>query len=407
MVMLRSDDPNDMSDDSKPHAEHRRAEVFLAGRAGEKPAYPFSSEELRAAAEEALDDEAWAYLAGGAGAERTAAANREAFDRWAIRPRVLRGVESTDLSTSVGDRSLSVPTFLAPIGQQSVAHDGAELATARAAADVGVPMCVSSVASEPLEDVADALGGTEKWFQLYWSSDREVAGSFVDRAGEAGYDAVVLTVDTPVPGWRERELREAFVPFFEGHGVANYLSDPVFRERLDEPPEAGEAAEAAAIQRLVRTFGDPSLTWSDLAWLRDRTDLPVFVKGILHPEDARLAADHADGVIVSNHGGRQIDGAIAALEALPAVVDAVPESVPVCFDSGIRGGADATVALALGADAVGLGRPYVYGLAAGGQAGLEHVLKDLLADLDVTLQLSGVGSVAALSRDLLVDRRAL
>jgi isopentenyl-diphosphate delta-isomerase len=300
-----------------------------------------------------------------------------------------------------------VPVFCSPIGQQSVLHGDAELATARAAADVGVPMAVSSVSSEPIEDVAGALGGTEKWFQLYWSSDWDVTESLVARAEDAGYDAVIVTVDTPTPGWRERELREAYLPFFDGHGVANYFEDPVFRERLDDPPEASDAAEAAALQRLIRTFGDASLTWSDLSWLRERTDLPVLVKGVLHPEDARLAADHADGVIVSNHGGRQVDGAVAALEALPGVVDAVPESFPVCFDSGIRGGADAAIALALGADAVGVGRPFAYGLALGGEAGVTHVLENLLADLDVTLQLSGIGSVGALSRDALVDRREL
>jgi len=314
---------------------------------------------------------------------------------------MLRDVAERDLSVELFGRELPVPVLLAPIGVQSILHEEGELASARAAADLGVPFVSSSAASETMEDVADELGDATGWFQLYWSTDRDVTASFLQRAEDAGYEAVVVTVDTPMMGWRERDVENAYLPFLDQEGVANYFADPAFRDSLDAPPEEDPNA---AVWQFTEIFGDPSLTWDDLDWLREQTDLPIVLKGVLRPDDAREALDRGvDGVVVSNHGGRQVDGAIAALSALPRVVDAVGDRAPVLFDSGIRRGADAFRAIALGADAVLLGRPYAYGLAVDGEDGVREVLKNFLADLDLTLGLSGYAAVADVDRDAVVD----
>jgi isopentenyl-diphosphate delta-isomerase len=331
-------------------------------------------------------------------------ANREAFDRWRIVPRMLQNVAERDLQVSLFGTEFPTPLLLAPIGVLSIVHDRAERAVAEAAAAHGVSMVTSTVSSVQLEDVAETLereGGTG-WFQLYWSSDRSVTESLVDRAEAAGYEALVVTLDTPLLSWRERDIDAAYLPFLDGDGLVNYCTDPAFTERLGMDPAENELA---AIREFVDVFGDPSLTWEDLAWLASRTDLPVIVKGILHPDDAQAALEHgADGVIVSNHGGRQVDRAIPALEMLPEVRRRVGEDATVLFDSGIRRGADAVVALALGADAVLVGRPYVYGLALEGAAGVEAVVANLLADLDLTLGLAGRRSVGDLDRSVLRER---
>ncbi|MFC7045973.1 lactate 2-monooxygenase [Halobacteriaceae archaeon GCM10025711] len=398
-----------MTDDrapSKPYGRLRQVEVYTAGMlSGESPALPVSFEDLEAAAMDALGPEAHAYVAGGAGSENTVDRNRSALDRWRIVPRMLRDVAERDLSVDLFGRTLPVPVLLAPIGVQSIVHDDAELATARAAADLDVPFVLSTVSSEPMEDVADELGDAPGWFQLYWPTDRDLAESFVRRAEDAGYEAIVLTLDTPLMGWRERDVEQAYLPFLDAEGVANYFTDPVFRDGLSVDPEE---QPQVAVQRFIDVFGNPSLTWADVEHLREFTDLPIVLKGVLHPDDARKAVDHgADAVIVSNHGGRQVDGAIGAAEALPRVVRAVNGDVPVLFDSGVRRGADAVKAIALGADAVLLGRPYVYGLALAGEDGVREVLRNFLADLDVTLGLCGQSSVAGLDRSLLVDEREL
>lgn len=372
----------------------------MQGYAGVTPDVPPSFEELEAAALDAISEEAHAYVAGSAGAEDTASRNRRAFERWRIVPRMLRDVAERDLSVDLFGETHDVPFLLAPIGVQSILHEEAELAVARAAAERNVPMCVSTVSSFTMEEIAAELGETPGWFQLYWSPDRELAGSFLDRAAAAGYGAVVATVDTPLVGWRERDVEHAYLPFLDAEGVANYWSDDVFRARCDRPPEENEML---AVQEFLDVFGDASLGFDDLDWLADRTDLPVVVKGILRPDDARRAVDRgADAVVVSNHGGRQVDGAVASLEMLPRVVEAVGDDATILFDSGIRRAADALKALALGADAVLLGRPYAYGLALDGQDGVEAVLKNFTADLDLTLGLSGHDSIAAFDREALL-----
>jgi isopentenyl-diphosphate delta-isomerase len=386
--------------------EQRQREIFVSGAAGMEPDVPISFEDLEAAALEMMDDAAADYVAGGAGGENTVGRNRRAFDRWRIVPRFLRDVGERDLSVEVCGQELPYPVLLAPIGIQSIAHESAELGMAEGAREAGMPMVVSSVSSETMEDIAETAGETPKWFQLYWSAERSVARSFVERAETAGYDALVVTVDTPVPGWKERDLARGYVPQLDGEGIANYVTDDAFRDLLDQPPEDNEFG---AIQTFLDVFGDPTLTWDDLDWLREQTDLPIVVKGLLHPADARRAVEHgADGVIVSNHGGRQVDGAITALEALPAVAAELDgTAADVLFDSGIRRGGEALKALALGADAVCLGRPYVYGLAIDGANGVAAVCENFVADMDLTMGLTGRTAVTDIDRSFVVDERRL
>jgi lactate 2-monooxygenase len=389
-----------MDDPPKPFGPNRQREVYARGMLADRtPDLPTSPDELADLARENLPPEAHAYVAGSAGSESTKDENRRSFDRWRIVPRMLRDVSERDLSVEILGRTLPVPVMLAPVGVQSIIHEEGELATARAASDLDVPLVSSSASSETMEDVADELGDTLGWFQLYWNADRDVTASFVSRAEDAGYEAIVVTLDTPMMGWRERDVDHAYLPFLDGEGVANYLSDPAFRDALDSPPEEDMSS---ALWRFTETFGDPSLSWEDLDFLREHTDLPILLKGIPHPDDAREAVERGvDGLVVSNHGGRQVDGAIGALDALPGVVDAVGDDVPVLFDSGIRRGAGAFRAIALGADAVLLGRPYVYGLAIAGREGVREVLQNFLADLDLTLALSGHTSFDAVSRSTL------
>jgi isopentenyl-diphosphate delta-isomerase len=380
-------------------------EVYRKGMLeGETPDLPTSYADVRDAAWEAMSEEARAYVHGGAGSDETFERNKD-FSRYRIVPRMLRGVAERDLSVELLGEQLDWPLMITPLGVQSLLHDEAELGTARACRELDVPFVLSSLSSTSMEDVAEALGETPKWFQFYWSSDRDVARSFLHRAEDAGYDAIVLTVDAPTLGWRERLVERGYYPFMAGEGMANYFSDPAFRESLDAPPEADPDA---AVSHFLDVFGDSSLTWEDLSFVFENTDLPVVVKGVLHPEDARLAIDHgAAAVQVSTHGGRQVDGSITAFEALPDVVEAVDGEVPVLFDSGVRRGSDAFKALALGADTVMLGRPFAYGLAMAGERGVRHVVENHLAELDLTMGLAGCASVGEISRDHLKHEREL
>lgn len=366
--------------------------IYLAGGSE----WPISPEDWEAAARAKLEQAAFDYVAGGAGSESTIRANREAFERHRLRPRMLTGNAERDLSVEVLGLRSPTPFLLGPVGVLSIVHEEAELGVARASTATGVPMVLSSAASTPLEDVAAELGAQPRWFQLYWWGDRELAGNLVDRAAAAGYGAIVVTLDTLTLGWRERDLRNGYLPFLQGKGLAQFFSDPLFRARLDARPE--EDVQTASLMALA-AFPNLGLTWADFAWLRGRTELPVAVKGILTAEDARLALDHGvDGIVVSNHGGRQVDGAVASLDALVEVRDEVGPDVPVLMDGGIRRGADVLKALALGANAVLLGRLYAYGLAAGGAAGVETVIRHLAADVDLTLALASGRSVRELDR---------
>lgn len=376
--------------------------IYLQGLGDVRPPLPTDLTRLEGLAEGVLSAQAFGYVAGSAGSEATARANRDAFDRWRIVPRFLRDVAHRDLSVEVLGTAMPSPVLLAPIGVQSIFHPDGELATARAAGAEGVTMVLSTASSHSIEEVAEANGdGAPRWYQLYWPKDRDLAVSFLERAKAAGYTALVVTLDTFTLAWRPRDLDQAYLPFLRGIGVANYFSDPVFQKAVGGPVTG--ANRDTALLHWVANFGNPSLTWDDLAFLRDHWDGPIALKGVQHPDDARRAVDAGmDGVIVSNHGGRQVDGAIASLDALPGVVDAVRDQATVLFDSGIRTGSDVAKALALGAKAVLLARPYAYGLALGGQAGVQHVLRCIQAELELTMALSGVTRPDELSPETLV-----
>lgn len=420
--------------DERDAAPERQREIYLDGAAGLRPKVPVHPGRLEEAAAEAMSEEAYAYVAGGAGLEQTMAANRAAFGRWRIVPRMLRDVSSRDLTVDLFGRR-QPPLYVCPIGVLSLAHRRADVAVARAAARCGVPMVFSNQASASMEECARAMDevapGATRWFQLYWSRSDDLVASFASRAEACGCSAIVITLDTTMLGWRTRDLDLAWLPFLRGMGLAQYLTDPVFQrlveEAADEPPRRVNLASIAllleltrrhpgaflenlrskrplrAVRQFISLYSRSSLRWEDLAFLRERTRLPILLKGILSPEDAALAVEHGlDGIIVSNHGGRQVDGAVAALDALPGVVDRVAGRVPVLFDSGVRTGADALKALALGAAAVGVGRPYVYGLALAGEEGVAEVLRNMGADLELTMGLAGCRSLSDVGRDMLV-----
>lgn len=435
-----------------------QSSIYRNGVYGHRPAVPTSPDALADAARRRMTRTGWSYVSGGAGAQRTVAANREAFGRYRIVPRQMVDVGERSLATTLLGRELPAPMLFGPVGalELAVQHQrggraaaprNAEPALARAARDLGLPVVISSQASTPMEDTAAILGDSPRWFQLYWSSDDAVVESFVTRAEASGCEAIVVTLDTHVLGWRTLDLDLGYLPFARAEGIAQYLSDPEFRKlveaRVRGAVSAGEATASnrptvaavrsllsmarhhpgptlrnltqpyarAAVETFLDVFSRSTLTWADLAWLRERTTLPILVKGIQHPDDARAALDHgADGIIVSNHGGRQIDNAVASLDTLGPVVDAVRAHsgggtdtgtgavVPVLFDSGIRTGADVFTALALGADAVLLGRPWVYGLAIAGADGVRAVAEHVLAELDITMALAGVSETGQIGR---------
>ena len=378
----------------------RQLEIYQHGVLGRKPDYPVRVEDLERDARKRLSKESYDYVAGGAGGESTMVANRKAFERWRIVPRHLRNVAERDLRVNLFGQNLGVPFLLAPIGVQGIIHPEGEVAVAKAAASLNVPLVLSTASSKTMEEVASAIDGTPHWFQLYWPKSVELARSFIKRAEVASYSALVVTIDTLLFSWRERDLQNAYLPFLTGDGLANYFSDPVFRSALSKSPEK---APLEAVRHFAKVFSNPALSWEDLQWLRKQTDLPIILKGILNPEDARKALRYGiDGIIVSNHGGRQVDGAVAALDALPPIVKAVGKKTMVLFDSGIRRGSDVVKAMALGAKAVLLGRPYVWGLAVGGEQGVRHVLQNLIADIDLTLGLSGYSSLSQLKGDAVI-----
>jgi lactate 2-monooxygenase len=413
----------------------RQTSIYLDGVSGRTPRVPVDPVKLEAKARRALSRDAYAYIAAGAGGSATVRANRAAFDRWRIVPRMLRDVSERDTSVELFGRRLPSPFLLAPIGVLELADDEADVAVARAAGPEGVPMVFSNQASKPMEEVAAALGDSPRWFQLYWSSSDELVESLVGRAEACRCDAIVVTLDTMILGWRPLDLDPAFLPFLRGKGIAQYTSDPVFRKLMGEQSSDGSDGPQpkptlsalrtlvqltkaypdrfvstlasgrgrAAVQRFTEIYSRPSLTWDELPFLRERTKLPILLKGVLHPDDASRAVDEGiDGIVVSNHGGRQVDGSIATLDALPGVVDAVAGRAPVLLDSGVRSGADAFKALALGASAVLIGRPYVFGLAIAGEDGVREVIQNHIAEFDLTMGLTGCRSVAEIDRDMLV-----
>jgi lactate 2-monooxygenase len=374
-------------------------EIYLTGTTGTTPGFPTDLSRLEEAARAAMTAEAFDYVAGSAGSGDTARENLAAFRRWRIVPRMLTDVSTPSYGRIVLGTELTVPFLLAPVGVLAIAHPDGERAVARAAAAQRVPMILSTAASATMEDVAEANGNGQRWYQLYWPKDRSVAASLLGRAQAAGYSVLVVTLDTRTLAWRPRDLANGYLPFLQGIGIQNYLSDPAFRAPLPSPVDADPSA---AILRWTQIFGDTSLTWDDLPFVRQHWNGPIVLKGIMSAADAlRAAAAGVDGIVVSNHGGRQVDGAAGALDALVPIVAAVGSRLAVLFDSGVRGGADMLKALALGAQAVLIGRPYVYGLALGGQAGVRHVLRSLRQEFELTMRLAGLARLSELGPDCL------
>lgn len=419
----------------KTNALDRQRTIYIAGATGLRQTIPFDPLLLERSAQAKMSPEAFAYIAGGAGLEQTMRVNSEGFHRWQIVPRMLRNVENRDTSIDFFGTKIQSPFFLAPIGVLEMAHPDADLAVAKAAAKRGIPYVYSNQASVPMERCAAAMGTAPRLFQLYWSRSNDLVASFLQRAEACGCTAIVVTLDTTMLGWRVRDLDLASLPFLRGQGIAQYTADPVFQRLLDEPdetlpPKAKVTWEAIrtlyaatrnypggfwetlrsgrglkAVRKFVQIYSRPNITWADLPFLREHTRLPVILKGILHPDDARKALDYGiDGIYVSNHGGRQVDGSVGAIGALPKVVEAVRGKAPVLFDSGVRGGADAFKALALGASAVGIGRPYCYALAINGEAGVAELLENWLADFELTMGLAGCKNVEEIQAEGVVER---
>ncbi|NOT77347.1 MAG: lactate 2-monooxygenase [Cyclobacteriaceae bacterium] len=412
----------------------RQREIYLKGFAGIRSQVPIDWFKLEEKAKKMMSEEAFAYIAGGAGLESTVLSNRSSFEKYRIVPRMLKNVSERDTTIELFGHKLSSPLMLSPVGVLEMVNEHADVGVGRAAAAENVPYILSNQASRPMEEVAAAMGNGHRWFQLYWSKSNDLVASLVERAEKCGCSAIAVTLDTTLLGWRTRDLDLAYLPFLEGKGIAQYTSDPVFQRLMDEPDTASAPSQKVtldsisglikmvnnypgngfikklksgrpvkAVRKFTALYSNPALTWSDLAFLRKHTKLPILLKGILHPDDARMAIDHGvDGMIVSNHGGRQVDGSISTFEALPNIVDVVKGRVPILMDSGIRGGADIFKAIALGATAVCIGRPYVYGLTIGGEEGVRDVIRNLLADFNLTMGLAGCKSISEINQETLV-----
>lgn len=414
----------------------RQKEIYLKGLSGHRPGVNIDAGKLEEDAKAHMSPRAFAYIAGGAGVETTMRANRDGLEKIQIVPRMLRNVEERDISIELFGKKLPSPFLLAPLGVLELVHPEADLAVARAAAELGVPFIFSNQASYTMEECSSVMQGAPHWFQLYWSKSNELVTSFIKRAENCQCSAIVVTLDTTLLGWRPRDLDLGYLPFLEGKGIAQYTSDPVFDKMLQENETSPQSPQKVnlqtiqalitmvnkypgsgfikkwksgkplkAVRKFVDTYSNSRTTWDDLKFLRAQTKLPILLKGILHPEDATKAIDAGmDGIYVSNHGGRQVDGSISAIGALPEIVRVVNGKVPVLFDSGIRGGADAFKALALGASAVCIGRPYAYGLAIAGQQGVSEVLLNFMADFELTMGLAGCRRISEIDHSMITSR---
>lgn len=408
-------------------------EIYLDGFAGKRSSVKISFQKLEQEARARMSEQAYAYIAGGAGNESTMNSNVGAFEKWKIVPRMLRNVSECDTSIELFGQKIPSPLLFCPVGVLEMVHPEADVAVAKAAARFGLPYIFSNQASRSMEQCASVMGNSPRWFQLYWSKSNELVQSFVQRAERCGCTALVVTLDTTMLGWRTRDLELAYLPFLEGKGIAQYTSDPVFQKLLDEPDETTPIKRKVtlqtvqglitmtrnypgnnffkkltsgrplkAVRKFVSIYSNPATTWDDLKWLRQQTKLPILLKGILHPDDARKALDvGVNGIIISNHGGRQVDGSIATLDSLPKIVEVIQNKIPVLLDSGVRGGADVFKALALGATAVCIGRPYVYGLTIAGAQGVYEVMQNLMADFELTMGLAGCKDISEINQDAL------
>lgn len=415
----------------------RQKEIYVTGLSHQRPIVPLSFEQLEAKAKSVMSKKAFAYVAGGAGTGSSIQRNRSAFHQWQILPRMLKDVSVRDTSIELFGRRLPTPFLLSPIGVSELAHPQADIAVAKAASKLEVPMIFSNQASYAMEVVAKQMGDAPRWFQLYWSKSDDLVTSFVQRAEACGCEAIVVTLDTTMLGWRVEDLGLAYLPFLHGLGIAQYTSDPIFNKIMDELNEEETVAlkppinfdtirnviglmrrypggffqniktkrPLKAVRTFINIYSRPSLTWDKIPFLRKQTKLPIILKGILHPDDALRAIDiGVDGIIVSNHGGRQVEGSVSSIEMLPAIVKAVDDRIPILMDSGIRTGADMFKAIALGAKAVCLGRPWVYGLALEGEAGVTAVIKNLMADFELTMGLAGCKSVEEIDLEMVLKK---
>ncbi len=392
-----------------------QVKTYLDGAQGIRPIVSPLWGKMEEEALQKMDENAKSYIYGSAGLHHTMRDNRSGFGDYKIVPRMLVDVDKRDTAIEFLGIKMPSPFFICPIGVAEMVHPDGDEAIAKGAAPTGIPYIFSNQASVPMEVCANAMGETPFFFQLYWSKSRELVASLVKRAEACGAKGIVLTLDTTLLGWRTSDLDVAYLPFLEGKGIAQYTSDPVFMrivaENLKkEAPQLAPGTEShqkamgmMAVKTFTQIYTNPSTTWKDLAFLREQTNLPIILKGILHKDDAKRAVEHGmDAVYVSNHGGRQVDGAISTIEALPAIVKEVKGAVPILFDSGIRGGADVFKALALGATAVGLGRPHVFGLTLAGAAGVTEVIRQLQADFELTMALSGCKNVGEIRESCLV-----
>lgn len=409
----------------------RQRKIFIDGFAGRKPSTPVSYAGLEEKARRLLPPEAFAYLAGGAGSETTIDANRRALDQVKIHPRMLGGVQEVSMQQPWRAHTLPAPFMLAPIGVLEIAHRDGDLAEARACAALNVPMIISSQASHPMEAIAKQLGSTPRLFQLYYSKSKELSQNFIRRAEAIDCSAIVVTLDTTLLGWRLRDLSLGYNPFIMGKGIAQYYSDPVFNSLPDpviadaaKPPltldlirnlmslnnripggfiqnfTSGSAMKAA--RKFTAIFSNPGINWDDIKLIREWTSLPIYLKGILRPDDAlKAAAIGVDGIIVSNHGGRQIDGSVSSVEALPAILAAVKDKLDVWLDSGIRSGSDVYKCIAMGATGVLIGRPYAMALACNGQQGIVDCLTNIMSELELHMALSGCHTITDINQDLI------
>ena len=399
----------------------RQREIFLNGLAGRLPSIPTRFTDLERLAKQKLSKEAFAYIAGGAGSELTMKNNISSLESAQIVPQMLKNVEAADTSADIFGHKVPAPLLFAPIGVLDLAHPNGEIELAKASSISGIPMVMSNQASTPMELCAQSALETPTFFQLYWSKIDDLVFSFVERAEKCGCSAIFLTLDTTMLGWRTRDLDLAYLPFLYGRGIAQYTSDPVFLKSLDsvEPRKAKinlsvlkAAYQAAkrfpeptlkaitskksikAVQQFTATYSRPTITWDDVVRLKNATKLPIILKGIQRLDDAQKATDHGvDGIVVSNHGGRQIDGAIGSFEALRKISPTIKGKTKILFDSGIRSGADIFKALAAGADSVLLGRPYAYALALGGSVGVQELCKNIISELELTMALGGCSSI--------------
>lgn len=414
---------------AKPSAIDWQRDIYTRGFAGHQSQIKVDLAQLESIAKTKISPHAFGYIAGGAGVEGTMLANRQSFDNYKIVPRMLVDVGERDTSVTLFGKRYETPFLLAPIGVLEMAHPHADVAVAKAAAALKIPYIFSNQASVPMEQAAAAMGDSPRWFQLYWSKSNDLVASLLQRAENCGCEAIAVTLDTTMLGWRTRDLDLAYLPFLEGKGIAQYTSDPVFQKIMDQAdndpvsknitmqsilglikmvsnyPGKGffsklqSGKPIKAVRKFISTYSNPNTTWDDLKFLREHTKLPILLKGIQHPDDARKAMEYGmDGIIVSNHGGRQVDGAIGSFAALPGIVDVVNEKIPVLFDSGVRGGADVFKALAIGAKGVCIGRPYVYGLAIDGEQGVCEVLRNFMADFELTMGLSGCRNIKEITR---------